>query len=72
MDSILGSLREGGFSADLSDHAYHALDSHITGFTLWQVSLQVDTETLPDLAKSFLAELPAGQYPGSSSASIST
>src|SRR3990172_9394989 len=28
MDSILGCLREAGFSAEMTDHAYHALDSH--------------------------------------------
>jgi AcrR family transcriptional regulator len=36
MDSLLGRLRDAGFSAELTDHAYHALDSHIIGFTLWQ------------------------------------
>jgi len=63
MEAILGSLREGGFSAEQTDHAYHALDSHIAGFTLWLVSLDIDDETLPDLAASFAKELPAGEYP---------
>ena len=36
---------------DLTHHAYHALDSHITGFTLWQVSMPFETkEELVDLA----------------------
>ena len=39
MESLLRTLREAGFSADMTHHAYHALDSHITGFTLWQVSM---------------------------------
>jgi AcrR family transcriptional regulator len=34
---MLGRLRRAGFSADLTYHAYHALDSHILGFTLWQL-----------------------------------
>jgi AcrR family transcriptional regulator len=63
MDAILGCLREAGFSADMTDHAYHALDSHITGFTLWEVQVQIDPETLPDLAATFLRELPVDDYP---------
>jgi AcrR family transcriptional regulator len=64
MEAVLGTLREAGFSADMTHHAYHALDSHITGFTLWQVSFPFDTaEELADLAEGFLRELPAGDYP---------
>ena len=47
----------------MTHHAYHALDSHITGFTLWQVSMPFDTkEELVDLA-GFLREIPADEYP---------
>jgi len=62
MDAILGCLREAGFSAEMTDHAYHALDSHITGFTLWAVQVQIDPEQLPDLAATFLRELPVDEY----------
>ena len=64
MESVLRTLREAGFSPDLTHHAYHALDSHITGFTLWQVSMPFDTkEELLDLAESFLRDIPADEYP---------
>ncbi len=64
MELLLGTLREAGFSPDLTHHAYHALDSHITGFTLWQVNFPFDTrEELLDLAEDFLREIPADQYP---------
>jgi AcrR family transcriptional regulator len=63
MNAILGCLREAGFSADVTDHAYHTLDSHITGFTLWQVGIQIEPEKLPALAATFLRELPADEYP---------
>jgi AcrR family transcriptional regulator len=36
MEWLLRRLREAGFSADLAYSAYHTLDSHIFGFTLWQ------------------------------------
>lgn len=63
MDAMLAALRRGGFSARLIDLAYHALDSHVLGFTLWQVQMDLDPDTLPDLAGRFLAALPAGAYP---------
>lgn len=63
MNAILGCLREAGFSAEMTDLAYHALDSHISGFTLWAAQLQVDAEELPDLAATFLRELPVDDLP---------
>ena len=63
MDGILGTLRAGGFSAELTHYAYHALDSHILGFTLWLVGIGAETERLPDLARDFLATLPRDDYP---------
>jgi AcrR family transcriptional regulator len=64
MESVLRTLREAGFSADMTHHAYHALDSHITGFTLWQVSMPFETKAeLLDLAEDFLREIPADEYP---------
>ena len=60
MNSILGCLREAGFSADTTDLAYHALESHIAGYTLWAAQLGVDEDELPDLAAAFIGELPPG------------
>lgn len=59
MDSILGTLREAGFSAEMTDHAYHALDSHTMGFTLWLVGMNLGSrEDVAALATAFLRELP--------------
>jgi AcrR family transcriptional regulator len=64
MDAILGALRRGGFSAEMTDHAYHALDSHIMGFTLWQVGMDLGTEEdLKAMAGDFLAQLAVEEYP---------
>ena len=63
MNAILGCLREAGFSAGTTDLAYHALESHISGFTLWAAQLQVDETDLPDLAEKFLADLPVDDLP---------
>jgi len=37
MEWLLRRLREAGFSPELAYSAYHTLDSHIFGFTLWQI-----------------------------------
>jgi AcrR family transcriptional regulator len=64
MEALLRTLREADFSANLTHHAYHALDSHITGFTLWQVNFPFDTrEELLELADDFLRKIPADEYP---------
>jgi AcrR family transcriptional regulator len=64
MESVLRTFREAGFSAELTHHAYHAIDSHITGFTLWLANLPFGThEELADLAKAFLRDFPADDYP---------
>ncbi len=60
MEWLLGQLREAGFSAALTHHGYHALDSHIIGFTLWEVGFP---DELADLAATFLRQLPVEQYP---------
>jgi AcrR family transcriptional regulator len=62
MEGLLATLRRSGFSAELTHHAYHALDSHIVGFTLWQVSLP-PSDDLTDLAADFLSQLDTTAYP---------
>jgi len=64
MEALLATLREAGFAPELTYHAYHALDSHIMGFTLWVGSFSIDTsKDLATLAASFLKDFPAEQYP---------
>jgi AcrR family transcriptional regulator len=55
MEWLLGRLREAGFSPDLTFHAYHALDSHIFGFTLWQLGHM-------EGAKDIAAEEDPGEF----------
>ena len=63
MNALLGCLREAGFSPEMTDHAYHALESHIMGFTLWLIGMALEAEKLPDLAASFLRDLPRDRFP---------
>jgi AcrR family transcriptional regulator len=63
MEWLLRTLREGGFSAELTYHAYHALDSHIWGFTLWELGHTITPADIGDLAAAFLRDFPTASYP---------
>jgi AcrR family transcriptional regulator len=55
MESLLRTLREAGFSANMTHHAYHALDSHTIGSTLWEAGYS-SNKNLEDVAKTFVAK----------------
>ena len=69
MEWLLGRLRGAGFSPELTYQAYHALDSHILGFTLWQLghgaaaTHLAGERDLAEFARTFLRELREGDYP---------
>ena len=63
-DWMLQQLRDGGFSPEVTYHAYHALDAHILGFTLWQLGHGiVDAEHLRELAAEFFSRFGPDEYP---------
>jgi Tetracyclin repressor-like, C-terminal domain len=64
MEALLGTLREAGFSAAMTDHAYHVLESHIMGYSLWLTEMDLGPpEDLAVMATAFVETLPAGAYP---------
>ncbi len=64
MESILGTLRTAGFSAEMTDHGYHALESHIMGFALWEVGMDLGSrEDLARKATDFLGALKREELP---------
>ncbi len=63
-DTVIGTLRGGGFSVEMAAHAFSALDSYIYGFALQEASLPFDTaEETAEVAQVILAQFPAGEYP---------
>ena len=69
MEWLLQRLREAGFSAELTYSAYHTVDSHIFGFTLWQLGhadaarlLAPDGEDIQQWAERLLEQMRP-QYP---------
>jgi AcrR family transcriptional regulator len=69
MDWLLGRLDTAGFSPELTYRGYHALDSHIFGFTMWHLGHSAGAEELTDgktpedLIAEFVPRLRAGGYP---------
>jgi len=63
MDSLLGRLREAGFSAEMTYHAYHVLDAHIFGFSLWQANHSYNAVQLSGMAAEFARMIPADVFP---------
>jgi hypothetical protein len=47
----------------MTHHAYHALESHLVGFTLWLLPFLAFAKEQPDYAERFLEELPADDLP---------
>ena len=63
-DAVLGCLRRGGFSIELTAHAYSVLDSYIYGFALQEASLPFESpEETAEVAQEILDQMPADAYP---------
>jgi hypothetical protein len=63
MDSLLGRLHDAGFDASATYNAYHVLDAHIFGFSLWLAAYTYDTEQTAAMAASFDEFIPRDEYP---------
>ena len=65
-ESILRTLREAGFSEELTCRSYHALTMHVVGFSLQVLELRPlmdTTQKVQDLGSRVLEELSAERYP---------
>jgi AcrR family transcriptional regulator len=62
-DCLLRGFREGGFPPELTYHAFHVLQSHILGYSLYAAGLSFDATELEEMAASFLRDFPADAYP---------
>jgi Tetracyclin repressor-like, C-terminal domain len=63
MDLLLGRLRSAGFSADTTYHAYHVLDAHIFGFSMWQASHSYTPEEITGFVADIAQFIPPDEYP---------
>ncbi|MBW4621492.1 MAG: TetR/AcrR family transcriptional regulator C-terminal domain-containing protein [Cyanosarcina radialis HA8281-LM2] len=63
VDATLGCLREAGFSFEMADWAWNAIDSHIYGFTLQELNFPFEATEYSEAAKTGLSLIPADKYP---------
>lgn len=63
VDATLGCLCKAGFSLEMADHAWNAIDSHIYGFTLQELNFPFEAADYSAAAAQGLALIPADQYP---------
>lgn len=63
VNATLGCLREAGFSYELADRAWNAIDSHVYGFTIQELNFPLEPSEYASAAKMFLPRLPADEYP---------
>jgi AcrR family transcriptional regulator len=63
-DAVIAALRSGGFSLELTAHAFSALDAYVYGFALQQESLPFETaEEAAAVGAMMAARMPADQFP---------
>lgn len=63
-DAVLGCLRRGGLSLEMTAHAYALLDSYIYGFALQEANLPATGGAdMAELAETIIMPTPDGAYP---------
>jgi AcrR family transcriptional regulator len=63
-DTVIGSLRQAGFSIEMAAHAFSVLDSYIYGFALQEASLPFHTaEEAAEVAEMIMKRMPPDEYP---------
>jgi Tetracyclin repressor-like, C-terminal domain/Bacterial regulatory proteins, tetR family len=63
IDATLGCLCEAGFSFEMVDRAWNAIDSHIYGFTLQELNFPIKTTEYAKAAQEYIPNIPADKYP---------
>lgn len=63
VDATLGCLCEAGFSLEMADRVWNAIDSHIYGFTLQELNFPFEAAEYSEAAKTGLSLIPADKYP---------
>jgi AcrR family transcriptional regulator len=63
-DSVIGCLRESGFTVEMAAHAFSVMDSYIYGFAQQQQNLTFTTAQEANVvAENILDSFPGGEYP---------
>ncbi|MFT5448644.1 MAG: hypothetical protein ACI9DC_003829, partial [Gammaproteobacteria bacterium] len=52
-----------GFSYEMADRAWNAIDNHVYGFTLQKLNFPFEPSEYSEVAESFLPVIPQDEYP---------
>jgi AcrR family transcriptional regulator len=63
IEALLGRLRDAGFSAETTYTAYHVLDAHILGFSLWEASHTYSANDLAEMTEHLERTITSDAYP---------
>ena len=62
-NATIGCLRNAGFSYEMADHAWNAIDNHTYGFTLHKVNEPVSPSEYAEAARTYLPQISEATYP---------
>lgn len=63
-NAVIGCLRNGGMSIEMTAHAYAVIDAFIYGFAIQEASLPATSgQEMEDLAESIFESMPVDEYP---------
>ena len=63
-DAVIGTLREGGFSVEMTAHAFALIDAYVYGFALSEATLPFNgPDTVPEVAEQMMAQFTPEDYP---------
>jgi|SRR5580692_6824115 AcrR family transcriptional regulator len=63
IEAILARLRLAGFTPEAASRGYHAIDSHILGFTIWQLGHELPADAPADFIDTLMRQLDSGTFP---------
>ena len=63
INATIGCLHAAGFSYEMADRAWNAMDSHIYGFTLQAQNFPFEPEDYRESAEEYLPLIPVDDYP---------
>lgn len=63
-DAVIGTLREAGFSVEMTAHAFALIDAYVYGFALSEATLPINgPETVTEVAEQMMDRYSAEDYP---------
>ncbi len=63
-DTVIATLRQAGFSAEMTAHAYALLDSYVYGFALQEAALPFEgPDSVGEVAGPIMELMTSGEYP---------